>query len=604
LELRGTRSVARLVYTDRAGRQMVHQLDPQRGQTVVGRHPDCDIVIADASVSRRHCAIAFDDGGFRIADLGSANGTLVNDVLVSRRHLANQDVVRCGTYVLQFFDDPAPAQAGRAFHDAPIMETQVARLPVPTRPPAVDPAEYARLKAFNERQAQALGRIQDALAEAEAARAAAERSAAEARAEVDDLARQLAARPAEPATATDATLALGSADPDAGPRVTITRDNGSTLPEADAAAMASRAARLIEENEQLRRRIEALQTAVPAVAAAPPESAAEPPDEVTPLRRQVDRLRRELDATRAGQMATDAERLARAAWLENELRASEARHAAAERRLEQVEGEVDEAAAWLRAAGVRLAALVDVEARLAAAEARAQAHRDEAKGLRSALDEARAAAHHTSAVRRQLRAAQARLDALGEPRPGADVALPAVDTATEARARNAEAALLAMEQRAHAAEDALRRVREAQETTDAMDPETAERIQGMQAQLGAVTRRAMLMKAKDLELERRQAHIAALEGQVRAARDERDAIEQRMLELIVTQQQSGAAQPGAGVRGAVRAVLAAWFALLEAEDDQLEAARAQVGAALEALDAATGGDEADAPTLPPEPLDA
>ncbi|MCB9537932.1 MAG: FHA domain-containing protein [Myxococcales bacterium] len=596
--------MARLVYTDRAGRQMVHQLDPQRGQTVVGRHPDCDIVIADASVSRRHCAVAYDDGGFRIADLGSANGTLVNDVLVSRRHLANHDVVRCGTYVLQFFEDPAPAPAGQAFRDAPIMETQVARLPVPARPADVDPAEYARLKAFNEQQAEALGRIQDALAEAEAARAAAARPPAEARAEPDALARRLEAAPAVPRPTADATLALGAAEPDDAPRVTITRDNGSTLPEADAAAMASRAARLIEENDHLRRRIEALQTAVPAVAAAPAEGPGEVPEELTSLRRQVDRLRRELDATRAGQMATDAERLARAAWLENELRATEAREAAAERRLEQVEQESAEAAAWLRAAGVRLAELVDVQSRLAGAEARAQAHRDEAKGLRSALDEARAAAHQTSAIRRQLRAAQARLEALGEPLPGPDAALSAVDTAAEARARDAEAALLAMEQRAHAAEDALRRVREAQETTEAMDPETAERIQGMQAQLGAVTRRAMLMKAKDLELERRQAQIAALEDQVRVARDERDAVEQRMLELIVTQQQGGAGEAEASVRSAVRAVLGAWFGLLDAEPDEVEAARARVGAALEALDAATGGGEADEPTLPPESLDA
>lgn len=604
MEPRGTRSVARLVYTDRAGRQMIHTLDPQRGQTVVGRHPDCDIVIADASVSRRHCAIAYDDGGFRIADLGSANGTLVNDVLVSRRHLASQDVVRCGTYVLQFFEDPAPAAAGPAFRDAPIMETQVARLPVPAAAPAVDPAEYARLKAFNDRQAEALGRVQDALAEAEAARAAAERSAAEARAEADALAQRLASRPPERATAPDSTIALGSPAPQGGPRVTITRDNGSTLPEADAAAMASRAARLIEENDHLRRRIEALQTAVPAITAAPADPERAPSEDLTALRRQLDRARRELDATRAGQMATDAERLARAAWLENELRASEARHAATEHRLEQVEGELAEAAAWLRAAGVRLAELVDVDARLASAEARAQAERDEAKGLRSALDEARAAAHQTSAIRRQLRAAQTKLEALGEPPPGPDVTQPLADGAAEARARETEAALLAMEQRAHAAEDALRRVREAQQTTDAMDPETAERIQGMQAQLGAVTRRAMLMKAKDLELERRQAQIAALEDQVRLARDERDAVEQQMLEHIVTQQQSSTSDPGQGVRAAVGAVLDAWFGLLEAEGDGAEAARARVGAALEALDEATGGAEADAATLPPESAEA
>ncbi|MCH2180230.1 MAG: SpoIIE family protein phosphatase, partial [Mariniblastus sp.] len=45
---------------------------------IIGRHPDCDIVIDDASVSRHHAKICQEDGVFVIRDMNSRNGTFVN----------------------------------------------------------------------------------------------------------------------------------------------------------------------------------------------------------------------------------------------------------------------------------------------------------------------------------------------------------------------------------------------------------------------------------------------------------------------------------------------------------------------------------------------
>lgn len=45
---------------------------------LIGRHPDCDIIIDDASVSRHHARIESDDGVYVLHDLESRNGTLVN----------------------------------------------------------------------------------------------------------------------------------------------------------------------------------------------------------------------------------------------------------------------------------------------------------------------------------------------------------------------------------------------------------------------------------------------------------------------------------------------------------------------------------------------
>src|SRR5689334_22793818 len=54
------------------------QIDP----LVIGTDPDCDVVVADARVSRRHCELRLMPGGIVIRDLGSANGTYIGDVQV------------------------------------------------------------------------------------------------------------------------------------------------------------------------------------------------------------------------------------------------------------------------------------------------------------------------------------------------------------------------------------------------------------------------------------------------------------------------------------------------------------------------------------------
>ena len=53
----------------------------------IGRSLDCDINLADSSISRRHARIfADDDGSFYIEDLGSTHGTVV-----CAKHLENDE---------------------------------------------------------------------------------------------------------------------------------------------------------------------------------------------------------------------------------------------------------------------------------------------------------------------------------------------------------------------------------------------------------------------------------------------------------------------------------------------------------------------------------
>lgn len=65
---------------------------------VVGRDTNCDVVLADPSVSRRHAMVHVDDDGVHLEDLGSTSGTWIADRPVQRRStLLNGAAVRFGT---------------------------------------------------------------------------------------------------------------------------------------------------------------------------------------------------------------------------------------------------------------------------------------------------------------------------------------------------------------------------------------------------------------------------------------------------------------------------------------------------------------------------
>ena len=57
----------------------------------MGRSRDCDMVVSDANVSRRHVEVRREEDGWMVADLGSTNGVKVNGRRVERAPLRSGD---------------------------------------------------------------------------------------------------------------------------------------------------------------------------------------------------------------------------------------------------------------------------------------------------------------------------------------------------------------------------------------------------------------------------------------------------------------------------------------------------------------------------------
>ena len=84
------------------------------GQEIsIGRSPACEIALsADLLVSRRHAVMTRSGDGYSILDLGSSNGTLVNDTEIHvQTELHDGDRIVIGGYLIEVSAAPASANA-------------------------------------------------------------------------------------------------------------------------------------------------------------------------------------------------------------------------------------------------------------------------------------------------------------------------------------------------------------------------------------------------------------------------------------------------------------------------------------------------------------
>lgn len=83
--------------------------DTHAGRLLVGRSPACELRLTDERVSRRHFALEVVDGRVRLSDLGSTNGTRINELAIHGADLRGGESVGLGaTRIAVARTDEAP----------------------------------------------------------------------------------------------------------------------------------------------------------------------------------------------------------------------------------------------------------------------------------------------------------------------------------------------------------------------------------------------------------------------------------------------------------------------------------------------------------------
>jgi diguanylate cyclase (GGDEF)-like protein len=88
------------IYPSGAG--MGRRFALNKDEHFIGRLEELDIALEGEGLSRRHARIYRDENGWNVEDLGSTNGTHVNDHKVTKKQLADGDLIRCGVAICKF----------------------------------------------------------------------------------------------------------------------------------------------------------------------------------------------------------------------------------------------------------------------------------------------------------------------------------------------------------------------------------------------------------------------------------------------------------------------------------------------------------------------
>jgi hypothetical protein len=96
----GAPAVAWIVATSGKHANQTFKLKPLR--TLIGTGGDCDVKVEDQFMSSHHCEVRYDNGNFKLFDLNSTNGIVVNDKKVREHELVDNDLFRLGRTEFKF----------------------------------------------------------------------------------------------------------------------------------------------------------------------------------------------------------------------------------------------------------------------------------------------------------------------------------------------------------------------------------------------------------------------------------------------------------------------------------------------------------------------
>ncbi len=109
-----------------SGKHQGKKIDLAGTDCLIGRHESCKIRIASSEVSKTHCRLKHKKGGVHAKDLGSRNGTYVNDELLTEEVLLKPgDTLRVGPMTFLIAEGKA-AKATKKESEKPAKQTEAA----------------------------------------------------------------------------------------------------------------------------------------------------------------------------------------------------------------------------------------------------------------------------------------------------------------------------------------------------------------------------------------------------------------------------------------------------------------------------------------------
>jgi len=115
------------------GQSMLKEVTLSQSPTTIGRLPDNSMQIDNLAVSGHHARITWEQDHYVVEDLGSLNGTFVNNERVGKAKLRHCDLMKIGKHEIEFKNEGALPVAAIAEKTGPAMPKLEATVMLDTR---------------------------------------------------------------------------------------------------------------------------------------------------------------------------------------------------------------------------------------------------------------------------------------------------------------------------------------------------------------------------------------------------------------------------------------------------------------------------------------
>ena len=148
--------ISLVMFTDKGERRSF----PVKGsKAVIGRTRECDIQIQLAEVSRRQCELEVSDARIVVRDLGSSNGTYVNNKRVQESELSAGETLTVGPVIFTVVVDGKPTVI-KPIRTIVGRKKNPAAKPVDDETESIDLDDSAALEALEEKKNNPLAQLE------------------------------------------------------------------------------------------------------------------------------------------------------------------------------------------------------------------------------------------------------------------------------------------------------------------------------------------------------------------------------------------------------------------------------------------------------------